>query len=730
MNRVFASCVHVDPEGIFAFYRVEGLVTANGTFESLPKPREQMFPNRGTIRILHSTLHVGWSHVGNIGVFDLAEEHNFQKFSNEPNAARYRAVKVTPCIHQVVPLNYSSDQPLEIVKRLKAGLDILGELTSRVKIYLLLNDGVTCGPFEVKLNDSQNRNYPLYVVDEHSLLTIKSAWRKPPNTFKLQLNQRPDSLFIGQNIPEPEFRLDFTPPEIALRRFLDTLHDRNQLDASFTKAKRQTLAQVLAEIEPDAETKARLDLLQKHLQIFERLEPDFTKFVQEILHHPAAANRLAEALAEVKTEAKQALQAEQTELAQVKTQLEAARQEARVLEQKKKVLTKDLARLETEATASLRQLDQTIREQFEHASKNAAATLATVAMLRPFLQASAPAHPPPTPAPAPAPAPLPPPAPPVAPLPPPVAEAQPPFTVDRAATEVPLLNNPLDAWRHLAANLKRIGMPPSVAQRWSADMLAAATTGQAISVRGSLASGVCSVVAASLVGNVSISVEIPVGCLKLLDFKELRRAALTGDSAVPWGVIVHGANRSCPDAYGGDLLDRVTARSCGILSRTMFPLVILSLREGPSALSPTAKFSELGPVFHTDAFAWRGHLGEAVQPAMLSPTFAGPTVPSLDHELDSVYSVVDQHPSAAHRANLAAVFPILAGYRALALPATAPTEDVAKQALQSLASSWVLPFLATRDNSDKARAALDQIATGDDLYAAHKRLLLPEGSRP
>ncbi len=716
MNRVFASCVHVDPEGVFAFYRVEGLVTANGTFERLPKPRDQMFPNRGTIRILHSTLHVGWSHVGNIGVFDLAEEHNFEKFSHEPNAARYRAVKVTPCIHQVVPLNYSSDQALEVVKRLKAGLDILGELTSRVKIYLLLNDGVTCGPFEMKLNDSQNRNYPLYVVDEHSLLTSKSAWRKPPNTFKLQLNQRPDSLFIGSNIPEPEFRLDFTPPEIALRRFLDKLHDRNQLDASFTKAKRQTLAQVLAGIEPDAETKARLDLLQKHLQIFERLEPDFTKFVQEILHHPAAANRLGETLAAVKAEAKQALQAEQTELAQVKTQLEAARQEARVLEQKRKVLTKDLARLETDAATSLRQLDQTIREQFEHASKNAAATLATVAMLRPFLQASAPAHPPPTP--------------PVASLPPPAAEARPPLTIARATSEVPVLSSPQDAWRHLGANLKRIGMPPSVAQRWSADMLAAVTTGQAVSIRGSLASGVCSVVAASLVGNISVSVEIPVGCLDLLDFEALSRAALTDGNAVPWGVIVHGANRSCPDAYGGELLDRVTARSCGILSRTMFPLVILSLREGPSALSPTAKFSELGPVFHTDAFAWRGHLGEAVQPAMLSPTFAAPTAPSLDHELDSVYSVVDQHPSAAHRANLAAVFPILAGYRALALPASTSAEIVAKQALQSLASSWVLPFLATRDNSEKARAALDQIATGDDLYAAHKRLLLPEGSRP
>jgi hypothetical protein len=131
-----------------------------------------------------------------------------------------------------------------------------------------------------------------------------------------------------------------------------------------------------------------------------------------------------------------------------------------------------------------------------------------------------------------------------------------------------------------------------------------------------MASMVANLVGLSLFGNATLTFDVPVGCIDLIRFQPLRDAVPGADV---WGVVVQGANRSCLDAFGGELVERVLNRSWGALGKDLSPFVVFSLREGPSALVPTPKFPELGPVFHTDAVSWRAYTGNAMVPGEVVP---------------------------------------------------------------------------------------------------------------
>lgn len=704
MNHVFGTCVYVDPAGVFAFYRVEGTVNGDGTWHHVTHAKER-FPNRGTIRVIHSALNVAPSRIGNLGVFEVTEAPNFDQIADDPNAAKYRAVRIIPCIFQVYSLKLSSQQTTEVTALLKNGVNALGELTARTKLYVHLNDGVVSGPLEMKLKDPDNPESTLYVLDETSTLAVKPAWRSPAalRAFEVRVNQRYDATFVGPTIPPPEFFLDFAPLEYSLKKVLDALHDQKLLDATLTKAKRAAVAHALASIQSDTETKGRIDTVLRQLNRAAQLDIEFTRLIQEALQHPAVAARVAAAVEQAKADAAAEVARAQTDaratVARLQEEAETIQARIHELEGRKTALGLEIQALESDRVAATVRIDEAIRLQFEQAAKNSVALLSEITVLRPFLTA-------PSAAPAIAPS---------------VGVPSPslPFSVTKA--EAAPVRDPKTAQQHLARNLQGMGLTPPRANQWSCEILAAILVGQAVSFRGSMASMVANVVSVSLFGNATITFDVPVGCVDLIRFQPLREATTGTDT---WGILVQGANRSCLDAFGGELVERVLNRSWGALGNELSPFVIFSLREGPSTLVPTPKFAELGPVFHTDAVSWRPCTGNAMMPGVLSHARIVPD-PAIEADLDFLRSAMMGRNSAAFLANAKSAYRALHSFRGLALPTATPADTLAKQALQSLVCWWVLPFLAATHCPLDELASVEAVAQADDVFAAHRGLLFP-----
>ena len=178
------------------------------------------------------------------------------------------------------------------------------------------------------------------------------------------------------------------------------------------------------------------------------------------------------------------------------------------------------------------------------------------------------------------------------------------------------------------------------------------------------------------------------------------------------------------DAFGGELVERVLSRSWGMLGKKLFPFVIFSLREGPSALAPMPKFSELGPLFHTDAVSWRPCTGSALLPGVLSCARIA-VDPTIETDLDFLRGALVGRNSAAFLANAKSALRALHCLRGLAGPTAMPADTLAKQVLQSLACWWVLPFLAASNCPRDELAAIEAVAQGDDVFSAHRNLIFP-----
>lgn len=704
MTHVFGTCVYVDSAGIFAFYRVEGTVNGDGAWKRIAHAKEQ-YPNRGTIRVIHSDLNVGPSRVGNIGVFNVSEDPNYDQMASAPNAAKFRAIRIVPCIFQVYPLNLSSQQTTEAAALLKSGIHALGELTTRTKLYLQLNDGVVSGPLEMKLADPDNPESTLYVLDESSALAVKPAWRHldPLQAFEVRVNQRYDATFVGPTIPAPEFYLDFAPLEFSLKKILDALHDQKILERTLTKAKRAAIAHALASIQPDSETKGRIDLVLRQLDRAAQLDHEFARLIQEVLQHPAVAARVAAAVDQAKAEAAAEVARAHTpaRAAVARLQKEAKLIQVRIqdLEAKKTALAFEIQALEAERTTAAANIDEAIRQQFEQAAKDSVTLLSEITVLRPFLSAT--------------------PFAPVLPAPAGAPRSTSPFSVSR--TEAAPLRSPKAAQAHLARNLQAMGLTPPRANQWSCEILAAVLVGQAVSFRGSVSSMIANAVSISLFGNAAITFNVAVGFLDLIRIQPLRDSV---SGANPWGVVVQGANRSCLDAFGGELIEHILCRSWGAAAKDLSPLTVFSLREGPSTLVPTVKFSELGPVFHTDAVSWRPCTGSALEPASLLCERIAPN-PATEIDLDFLSSALLGRNSAVFLANAKAACAALIRLRGLVMPPATPTDTLTKQALQSLACWWVLPFLAATGYPHDELTRFEALTHADDIFAAHRDLLFP-----
>ena len=97
--------------------------------------------------------------------------------------------------------------------------------------------------------------------------------------------------------------------------------------------------------------------------------------------------------------------------------------------------------------------------------------------------------------------------------------------------------------------------------------------------------------------------------------------------------------------------------------------------------------------------------------------------PAIETDLDFLRGAMVGRNSAVFLANAKNALGALHSLRGLALPTATPADTLAKQALQSLACWWVLPFLAATNCPLDELTAVEAVAQADDVFATHRSLI-------
>lgn len=694
--QIFAWCDYANNEEGYAVYRVVAKQNGNGGFVRVDNPGGD-FPNRGTIRILRWPLNMGPSRKGNHSIFEYEDDPHYAERQSDAKAIKYRATSVTGGAIQIISLPYTESEADNLGERLKSGVHVLGEHTGRAQVIVELKDGAYVGPFVLK----QDADAEIYRADEQSLLALKSGWKsaKSLHILPLQVDYQTQRFVFGE-LPPGDFAVDVSPTAFALKRALEYLGNLRVLDGQLTRNKARDISLSLAQIRPPDDLKARCDRLVRQLNRYDASSPLADAFLAEVLLTPVAKAKIEAATAEAVKNAKQLLE---KELGPIRKQVDEARAELAQLtvkaDGKRAALTEAEAKI-TEAESRYSGLEKGFTEklhlQFQKAQKDASEILATITMLRPFLGQTAVVQ--------------------AATVPETASESLP---IDWKVQDGPKsLDNARDAHSHLSANLVAVGLNENSASRVATACTAAFAAGQAVSVRGSAANVIAEALACSFLGPRWGEISIPVGYADVIEIGPLRAGG--GE-----GVVLHGANRSCLDAYGSTMLNSFKMGG-GKTADRVPRYAILCLCEGPSALAATPQFSEIGPVIHTDALVWADTLrAKSMTPgAFKAPIAVRPG--DREEETKLLDAVFSNSPNVSARMAVTSAFPLLIEVIRQRSAKDVGEAQAVAEALSAAVSWWAAPYLHSIGGGREILATLDEKLAQDKLAQTNLQILFRE----
>jgi hypothetical protein len=163
-----------------------------------------------------------------------------------------------------------------------------------------------------------------------------------------------------------------------------------------------------------------------------------------------------------------------------------------------------------------------------------------------------------------------------------------------------------DAMIHLKKNLNGLGIKLADAKEIAFEVLAAVLTNQMVMFSGSMSMFAAEYCAASLCGNTVKIISVPFGQIDELISSELLRQWLYEAESChkPIAIILEGINRSAFEIYGSNIRKYIVEQ---IIGRKVwsYPIIIMAtLLTGPSVLSLSKEYLEIGPVFNTDCIGW------------------------------------------------------------------------------------------------------------------------------
>jgi hypothetical protein len=273
------------------------------------------FPNRGYVTWMKPDDSVM---EGSVWRFSYELHPNFD--ASDPKRDRYRINWDRPPEELQEVLYLQVSDPDEVLKYLERGLNLSFVPTRHV--YIALNKDMWAGP--LKLIQEQG----CWKLDPQQRQTPIDRLVALPNTFLDSLSIDGKRRFIRHDAPS-RFKvgeLDWSPTQLVIKRLLRHAQRSTELKRAFTLTN-ATIKQIVDTL-PDNEHDMigqQIERARKYLSDIDRMNVDMTQFEDELLKHPAVAERIAAAVREGRKSAK--AQAESEAIEQARRELEEIRAE-------------------------------------------------------------------------------------------------------------------------------------------------------------------------------------------------------------------------------------------------------------------------------------------------------------------------------------------------------------------------------------------------------------------
>jgi hypothetical protein len=543
----------------FVFLPVLGEIV-RGRLEVLPDPRDQ-FPTEGNV-YLHSEFWI--PSAGGAGTWRVRRT---KEAGPGQRQAEYSVVtRGQPIPIEIISLPVGPESPDRIREALREGLEVGYSVGNAVLIQL--GDGSIIGPVRCdSMHDGLGFSCRLDALNEvlghwpdgKALSAVKFRLRGPPRTFAGLME-----------LPEPAGFFDCSEAEHAIRSILRLANDGAMGVKELTKRQLDHISRTVAELRVPEKLRSRLTRVRVALESAGTADAELEEFRKYLESLP----RTHEELTKIKREAKES---EELKLAQEKSALSTAvgglRESKRKLEQDVGKLKVQIGSVQAEYETVVDQVVAGIRERVASLRDEPGKALAEIAILRPFLIGSQ-------------------------------SEAT---SASPVSLRLPIpattatLDSSIGLLDCLQQNMTAAGLSRGSAERVSREVLAAAQVGQMAIFSGSLASSLARACGSALAAETAFECRIPVGllnselvgsCLESLVQESQRTDLLCA-------CVLEGMNRSAEEAYAVDVRRLIVDQQ--LMSAGSRSVVLLgTIVEGPSSLSPGPSLSELGPIIDTD----------------------------------------------------------------------------------------------------------------------------------
>ncbi|HBI41454.1 MAG TPA: hypothetical protein DDY78_01185 [Planctomycetales bacterium] len=635
-----------------------------------------MFPPQGSIYVPRPLFPHQSVRFRDLGFWDVEEDPNF---GDRNRGAKYRAFRLRADVPaEVVRVDCPSYRADEVRQHLiERGIEAFYRLDGR-DLMLEFADGVTAGPVRVEPADDDGR----FRCDPEHLGQPLGAW---PNRGALQpvlVNMGQTARWFVWPLPRPESFIDLA----STRQVLDSLQHIGISQELYDDLIGKLGFIDHASLVPPLHRKRLQVLLDEALTTGKQLEA----CVPLLRDDPKMLEAVEQYKHQVGEEYRRDLETQKSQLGDEVGELEARKKgvEDQIEEVRKRLIEEESLKEKTAESVA-----EAVFARARQAQKEVHGMLAEVAVLRPFLSNGAA----PTPA-----------------L--PAARA---LAVETHRHEAVPLAGTDAAYSHLKSQLENIGLQPRSASAAARETLTALSLGQAVFLQGSMAAVLARTITSALSGARWVELDVPADMKDGALVKPVVEAAAAEEG--PTMLVLNGANRSCIDAYGSDLIRILAERAAGVPSAPGLMLIGV-LSEGLSAVPPDPVLTALGPILHTDYLAWkRGWKARPTHPGQLTagpwPHPDGPDEAALDYLLDELQPT----PNELWRHNVLAADRRLAGW---------PGEPGAPDALDSVLFGWVLPrcTAAGVDLSEHADAFRQLFPEPDEMDPRLRLLLKAHGA--
>lgn len=551
---VFGISTGVFDNAPYTFLDVLGVAT-NGRIHILTDPKEQ-FPERGSVFLSQDF----WiPPEGQAAVWRVAANQS------DEHTAKYRVIsrgRAGP--KEILSVPYPSSEPDRIREYLIEGIRLRYVPNSEVLIEL--RDGVVIGPVRADLTRAHNLR---------AFFCSEDAFHDPLGRWENASELEPiDVVYHGERrrftsfleLPSAGDAYDLaafeTKVEIVLR-FLA----REGVLKEMTRVQIDAVSELLRDVRVPQRVAARAEEVLTAASNAVLMDAQVARIVDGLLETSQVKVAFERERARARRNEIQRLESER---ADVYSAVEDLRNERDRLEREV-----EKRRLEADRVSDV--LVHAIEERVRIAQDDATDLLATVAVLRPFLNSG--------------------------------AKSSETKTNSEALARPDAILPSVDfdqARATLTANLEAIGIRPVAATALSAEVLAAVLSGQLAVFSGSIASLVARTCARALAAESSRCIRVPVGLLGSSAIEQELSALekAVEQSGIVAAMVFEGMNRSAFEIYGDGLRER-SIESTMLRQASRGVICFGTVVAGPGTLPPSKAMAEIGPVFDSDYLPMR-----------------------------------------------------------------------------------------------------------------------------